>query len=237
VDRRQRKLQEKRKKREQSKKRARIELARRPSEELLLVRAGARSEFGPCFISAGWDDTTQPNLVSLVITRRLGADELLPHLLLIDRSCLGVKNAMLSTPMSADELQEFVEEVGAAHGGMEECEHLLAQSVVFHALDYARELGFVPNADFHESLVGSRPEQLLETPWHRPERPIYVSGPDDDVLRIMAQLQRAVGGDFVHGEPFASPAELDEPNGAHLLADDPGQAESADDGEPALRVP
>jgi len=50
---------------------------------------------------------------------------------------------MLSTPMSADELQEFVEEVGAVHGGMEECGRLLAQSVVFHALDYARELGFV----------------------------------------------------------------------------------------------
>jgi hypothetical protein len=227
MDRRQRKLQEKRKKREQAKKRSRIELARRPSDELLLVRAGARSEFGPCFVSAGWDDTTQPQLVSVVITRRLGADELLPHLLLLDRTCLGVKNAMLSAPMSEEDLAEFVERVGTPHGGIEECESLLAQSLVFHALDYARELGFAPNADFHEPLVGPRPEQLLETPWHRPERPLYVPGPDDDVLRIVAQLRRTTGGDFVHGGPFEALLELPGEGDLNLLTGDQGQAQEA----------
>src|SRR5689334_4697009 len=71
MDRRQRKLQEKRKKRELSKKRSRLEAERRPSEEQLLVRAGARAPFGPCFISSGWDDSVTPRLVSLVITRAL----------------------------------------------------------------------------------------------------------------------------------------------------------------------
>jgi len=59
---------------------------------VLLVRAGARSEFGPWFVGAGWKDEAEPALVS----------------------------------------------------------------------DYARELGFAPSADFHQALVGPRPEALLE---------------------------------------------------------------------------
>jgi hypothetical protein len=208
VDRRQRKLQQKRKKREQIKKQARFGATRRPSDEALLARAGARAEFGPCFVSAGWDDPAAPRLVSLVVTRRLGLDELLPHTLLLDRTCLGIKNAMLSSPMTEDDLADFVDKVGSLHGGMEECDVLLAQSLTFNALDYARGLGFSPNADFHEALLGPRPDVLLKTPWCHPERPIYISGPDDDALRIVAQLGHATGGNFEHPDPFGDPAAL-----------------------------
>lgn len=232
VDRRQRKLQEKRKKREQAKKRSRIEAANRPSDEALLVRAGARSELGPCFVSAGWDDATEANFVSVVVTRRLGADELLAHSLLLDRTCLGIKNAMLSAPMTDEELHELIEELGVAHGGMEECESLLAQSLIFHALDYARSLGFAPNPDFHEALVGPRPAVLLETPWHRPKRPIYVSGPDDDVSRIIAQLRLKAADDFVFAAPFSGLAGLEPPDGPALLDENP--ALTAEDGVDAL---
>jgi hypothetical protein len=211
VDRRQRKLQEKRKKRELAKKRSRIEAANRPTEEALLVRAAARSEPGPCFVSAGWNDLTEPNFVSVVMTRRLGADELLAHSVLLDRTCLGVKNAMLSAPMTEEELHELVEELGVAHGGMEECASLLAQSLIYHALDYAQSLGFAPNSDFHEVLVGPRPATLLETPWHRPKRPIYVSGPDDDVSRIIAQLRLKAADDFQYTDPFAALGDVEPP--------------------------
>lgn len=206
MDRRQKKLQQQRKKREQAKKQARIQAARRPSDEALLVRAGARAEFGPCFVSLGWDDETEPRLVSLVLTRRLGTDELLAHTLLLDRTCLGVKNAMLTAPMTQDELDDFIDQVSLPHGGMEDCDVLLAQSLAFNAVDYARGLGFAPNEDFHEALLGPRPDVLLETPWCRPERPIYVSGPDDDVLRIVAQLRRVTGDKFEHTRLLAPPA-------------------------------
>ncbi len=193
MDRRQRKLEDKRKKRELAKKRARLEAARRPSDEQLLVRAGTRAPFGPCFVSSGWDDESEPALVSVVITRVLEDGALLPHVLLLDRTCLGVKNAMLVPPMSEDELEELVERIGVPHDGMEECEVLLAQSVAFHALDYAAKLGFAPNPDFHEALLGPRPDELMLTPWASPERPIYVSGPDDNVPLVLAQLEKAVG--------------------------------------------
>lgn len=196
MDRRQRKLQEKRKKRELTKKRSRMEAERRPSEEQLWVRAGARAPFGPCFISSGWDDSTTPQLVSLVVTRILDGGDLLPHVLLLDRTCLGVKNAMVIAPMDHDDLTEFVDRVGTPHGGMEECDAQLAQSMVFHAVEYAARLGFAPNVDFHEALLGPRPAELLATPWASLERPLYVPGPDDNVALVVLQLRKAVAENF-----------------------------------------
>jgi hypothetical protein len=221
MDRRQRKLQEKRKKRELAKKRSRIEAERRPSEEQLLARAGARAPFGPCFISAGWDDSTAPHLVTLVITRVLDGTDLLPHVLLLDRTCLGVKSAMLLAPMSDDELAELVEQIGLPHGGMEDCDALLAQSMVFHAVEYAAKLGFAPNPDFHEALVGPRPAELLATPWASVEQPQYFPGPDDNVPLILQQLRKTVGEQFEIGD-----AEEDD------AQDDDAQDDDAQDDEP-----
>jgi hypothetical protein len=68
-------------------------------------------------------------------------------------------------------------------------------------------------------LIGPRPEVLLETPWSRRERPLYISGPDDDVFRIVAQLRHATGGDFEHASPF-EPVPLDIPDALDLLDGD-----------------
>jgi len=196
MDRRQRKLQDKKKKREQAKRRSQVLASRRPSDDELLARAGARAPFGPCFVSAGWDDLEVARLVTLIVTRVIGPGQLLPHIVLVDRTCLGIKNAMTQAPTPEDELDELVETVGTPHGGMEECEPLFAQSVIYHALDYARKLGFAPNRDFHEALLSPRPETLIATPWHNLERPLYIRGPDDDYFRNIARLRQAVGNDF-----------------------------------------
>jgi hypothetical protein len=67
-------------------------------------------------------------------------------------------------------------------------------------VDYARRLGFKPHRDFVEALYGPRPAQLLPTPWHAEERPIYLAGPRDDAKRVCSRLDAAVGAgnyDFV----------------------------------------
>jgi hypothetical protein len=76
---------------------------------------------------------------------------------------------------------------------MRPAELLLAQSVVFHAIDYARSLGFEPHRDFVPGLLGERPAVLLETPLCRPERPLYVAGPHDDVDAITSRLEARLG--------------------------------------------
>ncbi len=197
MDRRQRKREQKKKKRDLAKKKARAALERRPDPQQRLLGAASRSPFGPCYISVGWnlDDEELPELVTVVVTRRLPDGDLVPGTALVDRTCLGIKSAFAGDKVTDDELPELLERFGAPHGGMEPCEPLIAQSVVYHALDYARRLGFAPDPDFPELLFGPRPAELADTPWHAPARPIYVRGPRDDVQGIVAQLVTAVGAD------------------------------------------
>ena len=171
MDRRQRKREKNKKKRELAKKKARAALVRRPDPEERLLRAAARSPFGPCYISAGWKvEEGMPELVSVVVTRRLPDGDLVYGTALVDRTCLGIKNAFAGEKVTDNELQDFLEDIGAGHGGMESCEPLTAQSVVYHALDYAHRLGFAPDADFPELLFGPRPPELIDTPWHSAEQ-------------------------------------------------------------------
>jgi hypothetical protein len=196
MDRRQRKREKDKKKRELAKKKARAALARRPDPEQLILRAAARSPFGPCYVSVGWDlEEGMPELVSVVVTRRLPDGDLVPGTALVDRTCLGIKSAFAVEKVTEDELADFVEDFGAAHSGMEPCEPLIAQSVVYHALDYAHRLGFAPDPDFPESLFGPRPAELIETPWHSAAKPIYMRGPRDDDQAILAQLTATLGAD------------------------------------------
>jgi hypothetical protein len=160
-----------------------------------LVRAGAAAPFGPCWVSSNLhaDQDRLPPLITVVVTRRLPDGRLLPHVALVDRTCLGVKNAFVMAPANDAETEYRVGTIGERGDALERCEPLVAQSIVYHALDYARSLGFEPQRDFQESLFGPRPSELLDTPLARPERPYYVAGPDDDAARVLRQLE-AVGG-------------------------------------------
>jgi hypothetical protein len=206
MDRRQRKIEKKRKKRELVHKQARALEASRPSLEERLLSLAARSPLGPCALSHGWDDETTPKLVTAVVTHVLPSGELLPAIALVDRTCLGVKNGFVAHLVSEAELAEFLDEIGLSHGGMEEAPPLVVKSLVFNAIDYARRLGFEPHPDFPLALFAPRPEALLATPWHARERPFYMAGLDDDVARIRARLTAAVGPehfDFIAGSALA----------------------------------
>jgi len=130
---------------------------------------------------------------------------LIPTLVLVDRTCLGVKNALVTDSVSQIALERWIERRADMLGDLEPCELLVGQSVIYHAIDYARSLGFEPHRDFPEPIVGPRPLELLDTPYAHPSRPYYISGPSDDVAAIVAQLDSAVGrGNY----DFFVPAEV-----------------------------
>lgn len=165
-----------------------------------ILRRAAELPHGPAYVSADFTMTRMdpPRFVSVVVTRKGPGGVLLPALALVDRTCLGVKNAFVAEPMSQYDFGSFVLEVGRAHeGGMVPCEVAVAQSIVWNAVDYAASLGFDPHPDFAEVLFGPRPSPLVETPLGKPARPFWVRGPDDDVEEILATLEEAVGeGNF-----------------------------------------
>ncbi|HKP63982.1 MAG TPA: hypothetical protein VJV78_44915 [Polyangiales bacterium] len=208
VDRRQRKIEKKRKKRKVVRQQARLV---RDQQSQRLVASAGRAPFGPCALSNGWDSDEQPpSLVTVVVTRVLGNGSLLPSVALVDRTCLGIKNGFLADPMHPSELDDWLEDTFTAHGGWEACEPQVAQSIVFHALDYAERLGFRAHPDAELTLFEPRPEVLLPTPWHAAERPIYITGPHDNVAAIINRLTESVGVDGFDVAHMGSLLDLDE---------------------------
>jgi hypothetical protein len=203
VRKRQKKLERTRKKRDALKKDARKREAQFQGRSLLSLAQAA--PFGPAWISTILDHDAEdghPGLVTVVVTRRVrGA--LLAHSALVDRTCLGVKNAMVLPLLTEVELRESLDRLFLDE--YRECEPLEAQSVVFHALDYASSLGFGPHEDFERGLFEPRPEVLLDTPLAKPARPLYISGPNDDVPMILDWLEERVGAEnfqFIAGNAF-----------------------------------
>lgn len=190
---RQKKLEKSRKKRELVKKQSR-------KRELLyqgasLLRLAQAAPFGPAWVSTELDEPEEqspPSLVTVVISRRVRG-LLLPEIVLVDRTCLGIKNAVLLPLVTEEDLLARLDALGQGGTEFRACEPLEAQSVVFHALDYARSLGFGAHEDFELAPFEPRPETLTDTPLATPEQPIFVSGPNDDVFMILAQLSRVVG--------------------------------------------
>jgi hypothetical protein len=211
MDRRQKKLERKRKQRAVAKKRKRVAETARPDREARLIAAASRAPLGPCFIGVEWDDEAAelPELVNVVVTRRLAEGDLIATVALVDRTCLGIKDASVAGPLSDNELDEYVDKLGAAQE-MQPCEPEVAQSVVYHALDYAGRLGFGPHRDFREELFGPRPETLAATPWHNLARPLFVSGPYDNVGLVVARLEAAVGSGNFDVMAFAGNEDEDE---------------------------
>jgi hypothetical protein len=190
--RRQKKLEKQKKKRDIARKRA---SGPAPMGMKAMRELARSSPFGPVWIGESVDEESEPpELVTVLVSRQIGGGKLLPELVLVDRTCLGVKNAFVMRPMTEIELNEAVREISESDP-LRRCDSSLAQSVVFHALDYARSLGFNPQRDFEPALFEPRPEPLLDTPLSRPERPNFVAGPHDDVPRILKQLEASVGSD------------------------------------------
>ena len=192
----------KQKQREKQKKKreiARRRNAARPGpsfSQASILRQAAQLPHGQAYVSADFtlERMDPPRLVSVVLTRKAPGGIVVASLALVDRTCLGVKNAFVAEPMLEYNFGSFLAEVGRAHeGGMVPCELLVAQSIVFHALDYAASLGFEPHPDFPDPLFGPRPEALADTPLSHPTRPFWVRGPDDDVEEILATLDESVG--------------------------------------------
>lgn len=193
VRKRQKKLEKARKKRQLSKKEARKIEARYEGANLL--RLASSAPFGPCWVGTSLDERASdglPQLVTVVVTRRVRG-RLLGEVVLVDRTCLGLKNANLLPRWPELELRDYVHDVLEQLGELRECSPLEAQSVVLHALAYARSLGFSPHPDFEPALFEPWPESLQETPLAHPARPSYISGPHDDVELIVERLERAVG--------------------------------------------
>jgi hypothetical protein len=193
--RKQKKAEQKRKKRDLVKKEHRKQQIVRSSPRLMLQGLTDRSPFGPTFVSSALDsEEGMPSLVQVLVSRQIAGAGLVFGLFLVDRTCLGVKSGFL---LEAERIEGFLAAMEERGDPMKLVEPLVAQSVLFHGLDYAARLGFKPDPQAPLALIGPRPETLIATPLANLPRPFYVDGPDDKPEAVIAQLTKVCGaGNF-----------------------------------------
>ncbi len=158
---------------EKKKKKRRVEVrsaatrAKAASSPGAQIALAATCPFGPAFMTGAWRfaDEEDPGLVSVILTRTLPDGSYVVLSCLVDRTCLGVKDAFVRTSQSQGDLDELVARYDEVHtDGMDEVTVLEAQSVVYHAIDFAQSLGFAPHPDLEVALLGPRPELPRDAP-------------------------------------------------------------------------
>jgi hypothetical protein len=137
-----------------------------------------------------------------VIVARQEHNRLLVGSYLVDYWCLGVKDVMPPRKMGTNEHQlllNFCEE--RFDEPFVDITLEQAQSIVYGAVDYARSLGFEPHKDFNikaQIHLGLRPETLIPIEFGNDGKPFFVSGPYDNVDKVMKTLEASVGAGNFH---------------------------------------
>jgi hypothetical protein len=157
-----------------------------------------------CLVSATWQ--TPGELAQVLVARESPEGAVAASSFLVDLCCLGVKDAFTQRFESLAAYQYELRERTLAMQPMTPISLDLAAKIVREGLAYARSLGFRPHRDYQSAaplLDGANPDAAPEeVPLGKDGRPYFISGPHDNVPKIMETLDRAVGPGnyhFMHG--------------------------------------
>lgn len=196
-------------------------LGLKPSQVAPLIRAVGASvpkreaPLAGCWISGNWAagltvnghpdwpgvqavEAGESGLAGILVAREHGSSVSACGYL-IDVWCLGVKNCNGPKTMDRRKLPDFISSFFGAFSEPPVPAPLeMARHVVFGAVDYARGLGFEPHPDFAK-CAGHLGEWdgPGDITFGRDGMPVYIEGPHDNTLAIMATLRKTVGeGNF-----------------------------------------
>lgn len=205
-------------KRKAKRKAARGQLSARTRKAML--RASLAWPVLECWANETWQDTA--HLTQLLVVRQNPATgEVYVGLFLVDRGCLGVKNAHTASFMSVQEFRRTMLARLRQNIEFVQIDFNLVAKIVQVGLEYGAQFGFRPHRDFQEAsilLEDADPDSVdVEISVGGPDgKPLFMSGPYDDVRRIMARLTNRLGPDgFTHligldpeGEVFLDDADM-----------------------------
>ncbi len=185
-----------------------------PASPRVMLQRATTWPLYECLLAKGWKK--QGEIVQAIVTRVSPTGEFGCGVFLIDLGCLGIKNAYAKVFRSEVEYQDQLREPASEMQQLQRVDLDLVAKIVREATAYAKKLGFAPHRDARQALPflqGADPDACA-TPvplGNSTGQPLYVAGPHDNVRRIVAQLERAVGAD---GFGYLGP-----PKGMGLLDD------------------
>jgi len=162
-----------------------------------------------CLVNPSWKDK---GLATVVVSRRQPDGNVLFGLYLVDILCLGLKNTVCNADFSVSRYDTDV--VRRAYTDEEPlpCSRELAHQIIYGAIRYARQFGFQPQKDFELSRYilddadSIGPETNVE--FGRDGKPLFIAGPDDNVPRILRQLEAIAGPgrfDYIYESGYPVP--------------------------------
>ncbi|HNT77146.1 MAG TPA: hypothetical protein PKH77_19215 [Anaerolineae bacterium] len=196
--------EQKRAKHEAKRKEKRKEAARQSAPRSLksLLTTALNWPVAECWANKDWKDSTKLNQV-VVARRNPATGEIYAGMYLVDRACLGVKDAYAANFASMTNFhRELIDKVKQRQG-MTKVDFNLAAAIVKAGLEYAASLDLHPHRDYREASIllrDAEPDALVPTvPVGGPEgKPFFVAGPYDNTERIMAHLMRRLGPEGFH---------------------------------------
>jgi hypothetical protein len=187
----------------------------------VLIRQIAHLPLRECHINEDWKES---RIASIFLARDRADGRLAFGAFAVDLGCLGVKSAFAHPAVSVTEYE------GRLIAGQPTrpvcCDPAFAVKLIQGACDYAAQLGFGPDPDYHyaREIFGdidpaSCPDSIE---YGEDGKPFYIAGPYDDVEQIMNQLRRKLGPDGFHFlVPFDPEGRID------LFGEDDAQGEGA----------
>lgn len=162
-----------------------------------IIRNARKLPIYECLINQGW---RHAGLANILISRRQPDGKIAFGAYLVDIFCLGLKNTFCNAGLTLEQYRDLCKKVFRGDPFME-CPLPLAHKIIYGGIDYAASLGFTLNRDFKWSryILEERGKfaELPEVEFGKDGKPLFISGPNDDVGPILEQLKRRVGpGNF-----------------------------------------
>lgn len=199
-----RRRQKKAEKRNAKEKAKRRELARRRPDDLgqRLVRATAAPILHCCTTESLWSS----GIAQVLVSRQLTSGQVAFAIFLIDRYCLGVKNAHCDFAARGWYFENVYERV-AGSSPLVPLTPADARKLVEEAVQYARDLGFAPHPDYATAkfIFGDIVASDRQFEFGKEGKPLFISGPHDSpgrchsIIGILAERCGSGGFDcLVH---------------------------------------
>jgi len=158
-----------------------------------ILKQAKNFPFYECLINSDWKEQ---GIANVIVARKQSEEKIISGVFLVDIFCLGLKNTFYVANQTTAEYEKNLKEKIAQRFNLQECSTQLAHSVIYKAIDYARELGFSPHHDFEQTkyvLELSKNIKLSRIKCGYKGKPHFIPGPDDDVDYILQTLDNNVG--------------------------------------------
>jgi hypothetical protein len=165
---------------------------------LIHVRQARNYPIEGCWIRKDWKES---GLAVVVLARRQPNGNIVFGNYMVDYYCLGLKNTYCNADVLPGEFRrEQLPEMFQGTAALD-ISPALAHELIYGAIEYAAQFGFKPQRDFRDS------QWILDPPDKYPRsgtiefgkdgKPFFISGPHDNVDKIIRQLTRTAGeGNF-----------------------------------------